>query len=84
MYDMALCRVKSELINCTLGDTWEKHLKLVSHYVVRLFLKQEVLRATSDPQQSLRIRPRKNLSPIMFRTMSRNYSYLISAVWLLY
>lgn len=84
MCDMAFCRVKSELINCVLWDTWEKHLKLVSHYVVRLFLKQEVLRAIPDPQQSLRICPRKKLIPITFRIMCRNHSYLISAVWFLY
>lgn len=35
--------VKSELINCMLRDTWEKDENLISGYLVRLLLKQEVL-----------------------------------------
>lgn len=36
--------VKSELINCMLRDTWEKDENLISGYLVRLLLKQEVLK----------------------------------------
>lgn len=43
--DMALCRVKLELINCLFWDIWGKHLKLISYYLERLSLKQEVLGA---------------------------------------
>lgn len=41
--DMAIRGVKSELINCMLRDTWEKDENLISGYLVRLLLKQEVL-----------------------------------------
>lgn len=41
--DTAICGVKSELINCMLRDTWEKDENLISGYLVRLLLKQEVL-----------------------------------------
>lgn len=79
--DMALCRVKSESINCLLWDIWGKHLKLIYYYLERLSLKQEALGAVLNHSKVWKsIKEKTYILQCSEQCLCRKYSYLISAV----